>query len=497
MPSAEPGTEIELKFQVPAARLAALRRALGTASAETVELRALYFDTAEGALANAKLAWRLRREGGAWVQTLKGAGDGLVQRLEHEVLRDPADGDSPAPDPALHAAYPAGAALLKALGGQGVVLRHGTEITRLRRIVRHQGARIEAALDSGDVIAGARRAPLAELELELLSGDFAALLDLATRWAARFGLRPDPATKSERAQWLLQGLALRPVARGNTPQPPAGTPLGLARAQLVAAALAQALPNAAAITEGRSGPEHVHQLRVALRRLRSVLRALGPADALRDAALATLFAALGATRDADVLGATLAPAAADAAAAGFDLPAWPAPAAAIDPFVALSAPGTTRLWLMLLALTRPGPDTEDWAPVAIARLKRWHRQARKAAADWPRLDEPQRHHLRRRLKRLRYLLEFAAALKPKRAVQRELAALRLLQDALGRWNDLVVARGALTALPPSTGQAFAAGWVAAAQRAADADCARQAGSWRSLKRSPFKAGARRRRRRPR
>ncbi|HRH86792.1 MAG TPA: CYTH domain-containing protein, partial [Rubrivivax sp.] len=80
-------TEVELKFQVPPDRAVALQRAVATASAVRVGLRARYFDTADRRLAAAGLALRVRKEGRRWVQTLKGAGAGIWQRLEHEVPR--------------------------------------------------------------------------------------------------------------------------------------------------------------------------------------------------------------------------------------------------------------------------------------------------------------------------------------------------------------------------------------------------------------------------
>ena len=43
------------------------------------------FVTADERLAGAGLALRLRKEGRRWVQTLKGRGDGVMNRLEHEV----------------------------------------------------------------------------------------------------------------------------------------------------------------------------------------------------------------------------------------------------------------------------------------------------------------------------------------------------------------------------------------------------------------------------
>lgn len=479
--------EIELKFQVPAARLPALERALATQTAERLVLRAVYFDTADARLEAAQMVLRVRSEGGRWVQALKGRGDGLMQRLEHEVPLPPA-ADPPAPDPALHAGTDAGRALATLLAGVPLQPVHGTEIHRLRRVLRHGGTRVEVALDLGAVLAGDRRAPVCELELEWLSGPLSGLLDLADRWVQRFGLVLDPTTKSERAQWLRQGLGAPPVVRAQDPALAAGADLATARAAMLAASLAQALPNAAALAAGTGGPDHVHQLRVALRRLRSVLRALGPADEARDAALRQLFAALGGRRDSDVLELTLAPAWAAAAAAGLAPPAADAPVPVDDLGPVLRSATTTRLWLALLALTLPTDDAEGpWGPPLRDRIRRWRRAARRQAARWATLDDAGRHALRKRLKRLRYLTEFAQPVLPPRRTRADLTLLRALQEALGHWNDLVVARAALAPDAHTTpARAFAAGWLAREAQAADAACAEAAAA--------FSAGRRRKRR---
>lgn len=485
MTAPDTGLEIELKCQVPPEKRAALARALATRTAERVDLRARYFDTPDGRLAAAQLALRLRREGDVWVQTLKGRGDGLMQRLEDEVPRDAEDGDPPPLDIGLHRGTAAGQALLSALaGGAPPQVVYGTQIQRLKRVLRHGGARIELALDVGDIVAGEARTPVCELEFELLSGPVPVLLDLAARWSARFGLVLDPATKSERAQWLAQGRVQRPVVRATDPALPAGLPLAEARAAMVASALAQVLPNAAALTSGGGNADHVHQLRVGLRRLRSVLRAFGPEDAARDAALGELFGALGGTRDADVLALTLAPARAAAQAAGLPLPDLPAAAAAPTGLQRLQEPATTALWLGLIALTVPDAAVaaEPWESVALPRLRRWHRQARRDAQAWATLDDDARHRLRKRLKRLRYVLGFCSALLPAKAWAEEAKALRRLQDALGRWNDAVVARAALVpAGPADAGAAFATGWLAREAQTIEADCARATRRWQRLK----------------
>ncbi|MGL6112486.1 MAG: CYTH domain-containing protein, partial [Rubrivivax sp.] len=179
-------TEIELKFQVPLSRRAAVARAVATRSASRVALRAQYYDTAERALAGAALALRVRREGRRWVQTLKGAGDGIWQRLEHEVVLSVPAGVVPVVDPALHEGTPAGDALRTALGqGQLLLPTHASEVTRTRRLLRASGCLVELAFDQGALRAGDRRWRLCELEFELKGGEAGAMAALAARWVAR------------------------------------------------------------------------------------------------------------------------------------------------------------------------------------------------------------------------------------------------------------------------------------------------------------------------
>lgn len=470
--AAAPGTEVELKFRLDPARRAAVERVLGTRTAERVRLRARYFDTPDGRLAAARLALRLRLEGERWVQTLKGQGDGVLRRLEDDVPLPGAAGELPPPlDPARHDGTAAGRALQQALAGAAPPrLVYGTEIERLRRVLRHGGARIEVALDVGALVAGDARAPVCELEFELVDGPPQALLDLAARWADRFGLVLDVTTKAERGQRLAAGSAAAPVVRASEPVLDAALPLAAARAVMVGSALAHALPNAAAVVGGAHGPEHVHQLRVALRRLRTVLRAFGPRDEARDEAVGALFAALGGTRDADVMAQTLAPAWAAAAAERLVLPPADSPPGADGAAAALADPATTRLWLQLLALAQPPDTAEDdearpWAEAAVATALRWRKRSRKRSRGWAQLEDAARHKLRKQLKRLRYLLDFSAPLWPSKALAAELGALRPLQEALGHWNDLVVARAHL-AMRIAVAQAAQADPLAAAQRPA-------------------------------
>lgn len=498
--------ETELKLHVPAASRAAVLKAVSTATAQTTALQARYVDTPEQALARAGLAWRLRREGRRWVQTLKGRGDGLMARPEHEVaVRAP--GPDTLPDPARHDGTPVGALLRQALGGTGLAALqcvYRTDIRRVHRTVRQGGAVVELAFDEGWLVAGPpaalRRLPVCELELELKSGPPSVLFDLAERWSQRHGLWLDVRTKSERGHRLALE-APAPVARASAqtalpPEAPAAW-----RAMLTDC-LGHLLPNLSALAAGEGGPDHVHQARVALRRLRTVLRLPpdwhGQAEAAQavEAGWREPFTRLGAQRDADVVRELLGP---PLQAAGLDSAAlWGAAIALQDPASANGAgagvddggaaltarsPDVTlqvlRTWRLALpaheapvdAEAVEAPDApEALQPLARPWLERRWRQLRREARGFSALSLQDQHRLRKRLKRLRYTLEL---LSPAAAEAPEAArALRRLLEALGAWNDRAVAREVLgraageagatssaTLLAGEHARAWAQGWL--------------------------------------
>jgi len=320
-------TEIELKFQVPPEQRDAVHRAVATRTAQRIGLRALYFDTADRALASAGLALRVRKEGRRWVQTLKGAGDGVWQRLEHEVALRVRAGTQPLADPALHDGTPAGQALRSALAAGSGALQgiYGTQVTRTRRLLRAPGCLVELAFDEGALTAQERRWPLCELEFELKGGDATALVAVAARWATRFGLTLDTRTKAERGDRLARSVRLGAPVKAQALALPVAPDAATALRAMVGNCLVQILGNASELAhEVDTPPEHLHQLRVGLRRLRSVLHELH--EALPQArpewsqALAQVFGRLGSARDRDALAQTLLPALRAAGAAGLQLP---------------------------------------------------------------------------------------------------------------------------------------------------------------------------------
>ncbi len=478
--------EIELKLQVPPERLDEVEAAVaGGAPQRPVRLQAAYFDTADRQLADAALALRLRREGRRWVQTLKGAGDDGLTRLEHNVPRGAAAA-MPAIDPTLHAGSPAGERLLALLGPAAALQTlYRTDIARRTRVLRVRAAgvaqaRVELAFDRGRIHAGTQELLVGELEIELLAGTPAAVIATARRWQPRHGLWIDLRSKAERGDLLARGERMAP-ARGATASRLTGAMETAAAWQAVLRNCGdQILANASQIASGQHAAEHVHQLRIGLRRLRAAIALFEHPDAALQDGATQLFRRLGAARDLVVVesefGADLAAAMRSAGVAE------PAPVGAAVETAADAQPcavlrdDPTQAWLLdLLAAMQPTNEEADVAAPPLrerlaARLNRWHRQVVAEAKRYAELDDASRHRLRKRAKRLRYATEFCAPLFGRRAVRRYLKALRAVQERLGAVSDAIMAGDAFARRAPADPYAmFALGWLTARRESMVAD----------------------------
>ncbi|NBV85548.1 MAG: CHAD domain-containing protein, partial [Verrucomicrobia bacterium] len=202
---------------------------------------------------------------------------------------------------------------------------------------------------------------------------------------------------------------------------------------MIANTLSQILPNAANIATGAYEPEHLHQLRVGMRRLRTVLRLYGSLSSVlkpgQEDAVAGLFRKLGGPRDRDVMAESLWPHLRAAHAPLVETP--PCKTGVPDASSLLQAPGTQRLWADLLALSTAedaaAQHHHDLRRLLSAPLQRLHRQIQKTAPQFDSLDDEGRHRLRRRIKRLRYAADLAGSLWPKKSVSKYIRRLKAAQ----------------------------------------------------------------------
>jgi inorganic triphosphatase YgiF len=442
-------SELELKFEVPEEVVAALQAELRRHGAHVVTMSAYYYDTPDFELAAQRVSLRLRREGRRWMQTLKVEGRSAVERLEHNVPVRGSRASPPVLDVDRHNGTHAGSVLREALGDTGLrrlAVRYSTEVERLLCDLQVGETAIEAALDIGHVAVGERTIPIRELELEHKGGPTGALFELAKSWSAFGGLCLSTVSKATRGTRLARNERYGPAVKASRPRvQPDMNGVQFARAVL-RATLDQVLANASEIAAGSSDEEHVHQLRVGLRRLRTALRELAPLDAQIDPQwekpLAEAFRRLGDARDRITAARAVRALLEHAHAPKVQ---W-RETGVVDPVAIVRDTGFQSVLIDLLAhaLQEAASDHTTLVPPAMAeqmraRLSNLHDRVEGAGKRFTELEIDQQHKTRKRLKRLRYLAEFFAPLCDGKAVKRYLAGLEPAQDALGEHMDVSVA----------------------------------------------------------
>ena len=535
--------EQELKLHVPKGAHAGVEKDLLRGRVTRMRLQAFYFDTPDRDLVRAKIALRLRREGEQWVQTLKMPGENALSRIEINH-----DRPSPELDLSVYATEPFAAVLAK--HAQTLSICYETDVQRIFRQTRTDMGVVEIALDTGLLRAGSVELPIAEIEFELKRGQLAAVFTLGKKWQQAHGLILDARSKSERGDRLaLLNAELKTISEqqqerqessrrqaiaqfwaARTPENISIHPKIHAQAALAAVSaecLDQIIRNAAVLAEvdtadiyQAGGAEHVHQLRVGIRRLRSAWSffngiAVLPSEELRSE-IKLHFAKLGGTRDDDVLKETLLPV---LSAAGqpplilddgqtptdtenvalsrpfqswlLDMLAWTvlpvAPDASLRASRAIQAPQDPAAVALATqaqsAVTKPvgyvtAQDTPQVAAEGVAtatikiqkpltlkealvkKLKKWHRRLLQDGLQFDQLDIEPRHELRKRGKKLRYGLQFTESLLPAARLKTYRKQLAAVQDILGEMNDLAVARDRFIGLRDTQPSAwFACGWI--------------------------------------
>lgn len=360
---------------------------------------------------------------------------------------------------------------------------------------------------SGMLRAGAATRPCCRV---VLGGPAEAVTALADRLAGRLHLYVPAASLAAEAMTL----AGRPAPRHRHAPPAlaADHPVGEAFAHLVARLTGTILHEA--LRAGPAASEPVHQMRVAVRRLRSAVALFGKATHCPEvtagkAALQSLAKVLGPARDWDVFAAGTG----RAVAANFaedDAVRHLLNAAerrrlkgytALHRYLASAQFRRLGIALVALAAARPWETTRHAGDEAAARqaerltgslvdfaaraLGRRLRSLHTLGSDIEALPTEALHGLRLHGKRLRYVAEFCAPLFPGHGARRFIRRLTTLQERLGHLNDGAVAAELMAEL--GAGRSHAGGVVRGFVAAQAAGARAQIGqAWRRFHRlDPF------------
>ena len=472
--------ETELKLRIAPGQIARLKRhgllkKYQLARPVVRRLKNIYYDTPKLELHQSEMALRLRHAGRQWLQTLKGGGSvqaGLHQRNEWEV--------------------PVNRAVLDFSATQGVAwdehlrpsLRRKlqpvfvTDFSRNSRMLEFHGAQIELCMDQGEVRIEQRSTPICELELELKSGEPRQIFELALAILEIVPFELELVSKAEQGYRLLSGYSAHPV-KATAPSLSGVDTLAEVLKKLIWSCLQHFQSNLHGAMTGDDA-EYLHQMRVALRRLRVALHMTEKFFA--DPVLAGLYkevsdlcAALGRIREWDVfIAQTLQPICARMHGhAGLQALLELSERQRQVSYAELRGASQSRQLQRLLLRFAIWMNGDYWQPdarpqrvkvaqhaqdFATRRLRKLAKRFVQAGQALETADAAKLHALRIVAKKLRYSAEFFAGLYDENAAVSYLAALGKVQDVLGQINDIAVAHRLLDGL--------AAG--AAAQRDANA-----------------------------
>lgn len=447
-------TETELKLRLSPEHLARLRRCAlfrtnQLAAPVTRRLYNIYYDTEALDLHRSQMALRLRRIGKRWVQTLKGGGSvkaGLHQRSEWEMEVSKAALD-------FSMLAEAGVPLPSPDTLQALFV---TDFYRTSRMMDWHGARIEVCMDRGLVTARGSSAPICEVELELKSGDPLSLFELAQEILNIVPFELEVVSKAELGFRLLSGHVEQPV-RSVAPVFSKKDKLTQVLQALIWSCLTHFQGNLRGALGG-SDAEYLHQMRVALRRLRVVLnmaQKLHSDETLRCLIqeVANLAAMLGRIREWDVFIDGIARPASEQMAdhAGLKALLERCEGQRSACYETLRGVGVSMQQLLLrfsIWMNGPywtqakegAPRTHEFARRHLSKLAKRYAQAGRhpGAADADRL-----HKMRILAKKLRYSADFFAGLYGSRKTAAFLNALGEVQGLLGLSNDVSIAHGLL------------------------------------------------------
>ncbi len=443
--------ERELKFALEpgdAARLKA-HPLLASIPPDVKSYVSTYFDTPDHTLSKAKVSLRLRAFDDHTVQTLKlpGTGsEGLFARGEYETN---VAGSEPDLD---HLRQHCPAELHEKLRFPLMPVFR-VEVQRTEWIVGSEESTLSLVLDEGSIKTDIRNEPLQEIEIEVVRGRIKDALGLARQLAETVPLRFEVVTKAARGFHLTDGDGPHIEKAGAIKLDRKAT--AATGFQTVASLCIHHFAENERVFLATGVPDALHQMRVAIRRLRSLISFFEdvlPEDEIGPlrAEIGRLFKSLGTARDLDVLLAALrADENMHASASVLAQIQQERDAAYERLMVLLRSQAFCLTMLDLLSFVESGSwmragqkakGAEKLSARAALVLKRQRKKMRKFNAA-SHLEAEKRHKLRIQAKKLRYACEFFGDLftgSKARHRQRDMSKLTEdLQDALGQLNDRV------------------------------------------------------------
>jgi len=429
---------------------------LQSSRTQTQQLYNSYFDTPKHELLQQGIGLRVRHIGKKRLQTIKTAGKafgGLHQRQEweNEITADTPD----------YSKFPKEALAVNKKTLKQIEIIFTTNFQRTTwDLLLEDGSEIEVALDQGKVESKTAQCPLSELELEIKAGTPNQLYKVALSLQKDIPLIIENKSKAERGYALHKPKTLT-FHKGGSVELNSKMTAEQAFIQIVSYCLSHLQANEDMVLYGEN-IEGVHQMRVALRRLRSCLNLYKPLISyethteLRNE-IKWISDVLGVARDWDVFLHNLQQIQSSTLQNLKSTVVTLQTQAYVEVRQAMRSQRYSRLLLLLgqwlterywrktlssKANTLPDLDSpiKDFATKILSK---YYQRVSKQGKNLSQLNSEQLHNLRITIKKMAYGTRFFTTLYPHKIARAYTKSLSNLQDELGILNDTNVANDLL------------------------------------------------------
>jgi inorganic triphosphatase YgiF len=462
--------EIELKLSINKADARKLRQVLvldhlALNNPAKHKITSIYFDTRDLQLLDAGITLRLRHKARDWIQTIKLAGtanSGLHQRCEWEDLVRSGHPDytkikSPK--------------LIRFFADQklraSLIPIFQTEIMRTEWLLTFENVdKVELSLDLGMLRANQCQEPINEIELELKAGNVGRIFDLALELQKSIPLKIENASKAKRGYAYYRPSAPQ-IFKSKFPNLDSNIDVNAAFKKITLECISH-LEGNQDIVLIESDVEGIHQMRVALRRLRSAFTLFkNLINSEESRFLLTevnwLKDTLGKVRDLDVFITETLPMVTESSINhnGFFKLKGQALQARLLASQEMQEALMSQRYHKLLLMLSSWLENERWLgqqnmaknyklhTIAKKSLSKFYKRLLQSKLQFKDMKPEYRHAVRITAKKLRYASEFFYGLYSSKEAGPFIKKLAKLQDSLGKLNDIIVTENFLMSISGS------------------------------------------------
>ncbi|OTG81611.1 CHAD domain-containing protein [Acinetobacter sp. ANC 4648] len=461
-------SKIELKFQIPEDQIELLTTALQRKNAQKILLHTKHYDSDDFKLFQRAIVLKQRLQNQNWLQSLQN------QNKHSEFNTHSEQQDNPTLNMQVYKHDKHIDKNIKKLLNSlqnDLKLQFEIQTQRWVSIFNFQNSKIQVCLDWGKILYKSQFKAIFEIKFKLQQGTVQDFISFILPRIKRYHLCVDAQCKTQQGYLLAQGVTEYPIQKQSPLILNQNDSKAVTFKKIIQNCLDHLLPNSTAIASGHFNSQHVHQARVAIRRLRSAFSIFSAWSEHIDPSwvkqLAIFFRQLGATRDLDILSEQILPKILAAGAPEFKQPQsrLENPVALDQSFQSLDFSNLILSLFQFIHQPTIKTSQKNIQKACIKKLNQLHRHIQIDAQKFLESDIDARHRTRKRLKRLYYGIDFIASLYKSTEVKCYLKILKPTQDVLGQYNDLIVAESILKNRVHSDPKIwFALGWLAANQQ---------------------------------